>query len=226
MNVLVIGADRGLGHVLCEELAKHGHQVSAGVLKESNLGKGLFQSESISACLMDVSDEETIKKAAEEIEQRGVKLDAVVHVAGVLMQSDRENTLMSADISDLVTAFKVNAAGIIIGFRQFYPLMRKGGRYIAITSEGGSFSCKGDMFPGYGITKTAANKVVQTLRCTVNDVEILAMHPGRMNTVMGRTTAQIEPEESAGGILSILENKTVIGKDKWFIDYKGDAMPL
>lgn len=226
MNVLVIGADRGLGKVLCEELAKRGHQVNAGVLKESNLGNSLFGDKNISAYLMDVSDESSVKKAAGEIGAKGVRLDAVVHVAGVLMQSDRENSLLTADIEDLMTAFRINAAGIIMGFRQFYPLMERGGRYVAVTSEGGSFSCEGDMFPGYGITKTAANKVIQTLRCTVDDVEILAMHPGRVNTVMGRTTAQIEPEESAGGICKILEKETVIREGEWFIDYKGEPMPL
>ena len=52
------------------------------------------------------------------------------------------------------------------------------------------------------------------------------MHPGRMNTVMGRTTAQIEPEESAEGICKILEKETVIREGEWFIDYKGEPMPL
>ena len=226
MNILVIGADRGLGKVLCEEMAGHGHQVYAGVLKESNLAGGLFQDKNISVYLMDVSDEDSLKKAADEIGLKDIRLDAVVQVAGVLMQSDREHSLLTADIDDLMTAFKINAAGIIMGFRQFYPLMEKGGRFAAVTSEGGSFSCEGDMFPGYGITKTAANKVIQTLRCTVDDVEILAIHPGRMNTVMGRTTAQIEPEESAKGICRILERETGIPSGEWFIDYKGFPMPL
>ena len=54
----------------------------------------------------------------------------------------------------------------------------------------------------------------------------IAVHPGRMNTDMGRTTAQIEPEEAAIGFCNILEGTTHIEKDQWFIDYRGNAMPL
>lgn len=226
MNVMVVGADRGLGKVLCEKLSECGHRVLAGVFDRENTKASFFHGTNITAYRMDVSDESTLQDTAAELSAKDLKIDAVIHVAGVLMQSDRENSLLTADIGDLMTAFKVNAAGIIMAFRTLYPLMNKNGMYIAVTSEGGSFSNEGDMFPGYGITKTAANKVVQTLRCTVKDVQIIALHPGRMNTEMGRTTAQIEPEESADGICRIIEKKTAIPSDCWFIDYKGEEMPL
>ena len=104
--------------------------------------------------------------------------------------------------------------------------LEKGGIYIAQTSEGGCFCGGGAVFPAYGITKTAANKTVRTLRSTVDDVNIIAMHPGRMNTDMGRTTAQIEPEEAAAGICEILEGKRTLRDDEWFVDYLGRKMPL
>ena len=59
------------------------------------------------------------------------------------------------------------------------------------------------------------------------DNEILAVHPGRMNTVMGRTTAQIEAEEAAEGFCGLLEGSIPVdGEKAWFIDYKGNEMPL
>ena len=65
------------------------------------------------------------------------------------------------------------------------------------------------------------------LRVTVGEsINVYAVHPGRMNTDMGRTTAQIEPEEAAIGFCNILEGTTHIEKDQWFIDYRGNAMPL
>lgn len=96
-----------------------------------------------------------------------------------------------------------------------------------ITSEGGSFANEGSLFPAYGVSKTTANKIIQTLRVTVGEsINVYAVHPGRMNTDMGRTTAQIEPEEAAIGFCNILEGTTHIEKDQWFIDYRGNAMPL
>ncbi len=221
MNVIVIGASRGLGKVLCMELARRGHNVLAGVRKKEDLDMDVFRTNRIRAYQMDVSDEQTLRTAAEAVKEKNMIIHAVVQSAGVLMQSDREKTLLDADIVDFMRAFQVNTLGIVLAFRTFYPLMEKGGMYIAETSEGGCFQAEGAMFPVYGITKTAANKVVQTLRCTVDDINVIAMHPGRMNTDMGRTTAQIEPEEAAIGICDILEHKTMLKDGKWFIDYNG-----
>lgn len=226
MNVLVIGADRGLGKILSLKLAESGHNVIAGVFDIHNVHMTEFESGGILVHQMDVSNEASLKATASKLEENKTTIDAVVHVAGVLMSSDREKDLLEADMNDFLTAFQINTAGIVIAFRTFYPLMVKGGMYIAVTSEGGSFSGAGAMFPEYCITKTAANKVVQILRYTVNDVEVIAMHPGRMNTEMGRTTAQIEPDESAAGICNIIERKTKLEPDNWFIDYKGEKMPL
>ncbi|MCM1135036.1 MAG: SDR family NAD(P)-dependent oxidoreductase [Clostridium sp.] len=224
MNVLVIGASRGLGKVLSMELSARGHKVVVGVRRKEDVGLDAFQSGSIAAYQMDVTDEESLKAAACEIKSKGITFHAVVQTAGVLMASDREKNLLHADIGDFKRAFDVNVLGIVLAFRTFYPLMEKGGIYIAQTSEGGSFLGGGAMFPAYGITKTAANKVIQTLRSTVDDVNVIAMHPGRMNTDMGRTTAQIEPEESAIGICEILEGKRPLKDGEWFVDYLGRKM--
>jgi NAD(P)-dependent dehydrogenase (short-subunit alcohol dehydrogenase family) len=226
MNVLVIGSDFGLGNVLCEKLSEQGHRVLAGVFHEKNTSPGFFRGDGILAYHMNVADESTLQKAASELVKRNIRIDAVVHVAGVLLQSDRENNLLTANIDDLMTAFKINAGGIIMAFRTFYPQMNKGGMYIAVTSEGGSFAIESDMFPEYSITKIAATRAVQILRCTVNDIDIIALHPGRMNTQMGETTAEIMPETSAEGICKIIDKKVVIDKNIWFIDYKGEKMAL
>ena len=52
------------------------------------------------------------------------------------------------------------------------------------------------------------------MRFTVDNVEILAVHPGRMNTVMGRTTAQIEAEEAAEGFCGLLEGSIPVDGEK------------
>ncbi|WP_157061329.1 SDR family oxidoreductase, partial [Liquorilactobacillus aquaticus] len=127
------GSDRGLGYVLCERLAKQGHQVFAGVFDKKNVSSNFFHSDNIVTYHTDVADESTMQKVASDFLAKNIKIDAVVHVAGVLMRSDRENSLLTASIDDLMTAFKINVAGIIMSFRTFYPQMNKGGIYIAVT---------------------------------------------------------------------------------------------
>lgn len=227
MNIVVIGAARGLGNVLSQMLAENGHRVIAGFRCDEPQLSEEFRKKGILTCQMDIGSEDSMKAAAAELLDKGIVIDAVVLSAGVLMPSDREHSLLTCDIEDLITAFRINAAGIIISLRSLYPLMRKNGLFIAVTSEGGSFSRTGIKFPEYGISKTAANKVVLSLRGTVEDLEVIALHPGRMNTDMGRTTAQIEPEEAAEGIMGILEKRIPIDTSKaWFIDYNGNPMAL
>lgn len=225
MKVLVIGTDQGLGKVLSQMLRERGHDVVSGFLNTAN--DDWTEKLGILGLPMNVLKEDELKKDAEVIREKLGELDAIVDVAGILMESDRTQTLMEQSIEDVTRHFAVNAAGLLAAFRSFYPVLKKGGRFLAVTSEGGSFTCAGSLFPSYGISKTAANKVVQTLRFTIDDVELFAVHPGRMNTVMGRTTAQIEPEESAEGFCRILEGAIPVdGEKAWFIDYQGREMPL
>ena len=52
------------------------------------------------------------------------------------------------------------------------------------------------------------------------------IHPGRMDTIMGKENAQIHPRESAKGLFDILEQKIDIPPmDIPFINYKGEPMP-
>jgi len=119
---------------------------------------------------------------------------------------------------------EVNALGVLSGFRAYYPAMKKGGLYAAITAGGGTFLMEDPLFPAYVVSKTAANKLVQTIKNTVSDVRVCAIHQGRVNTPMGRTTAQIEPEESASGIYNILTSKGNL--PFWFLNYDGSPLQI
>jgi NAD(P)-dependent dehydrogenase (short-subunit alcohol dehydrogenase family) len=155
-------------------------------------------------------------------------VDAVVNAAGILLPGDREKDLLDGSLEDFTEAFRVNTLGIITVLRGFYPLLQKSrGMYIAVTSEGGAFCSDGRFFPQYSVSKTAANKVVQSLAGTRPDIRIIALHPGRMDTDMGHTTAQIQPQETAEGVCRILEGNIVLDeKAGWFFDYLGRPMPL
>lgn len=241
MNILIIGAGKGLGKTLALMLAERGHAVIAGLRsmdsvlesgeekqQDADYSEGIFR-QGIWYLPMDVLNEQQLKRDAEIIEKKNGFLDCVVSVAGILLPSDRTYSLLEEPIEDLRRQMDVNAIGLVAAFRTFAPYMKDGSRYFAVTSEGGSFTLAGTMFPGYSVSKTAANKFVQVLRmtCGKEHVDLLAVHPGRVNTEMGRSTAQIEPEESAAGIIDLIEGRTPIDSDQsWFIDYLGRPMPI
>ena len=118
--------------------------------------------------------------------------------------------------------FEVNAVGILTALRCFSPFMRRGGVFAVLTAQGGSLSEYSPLFPAYTVSKTAANKIVQFLYHTVSEVQVIAIHPGRVNTDMGQTTAQIEPEESARGIYQTLTKQQIFSH--WFLNYTGELL--
>lgn len=224
MKIIVLGADKGLGKILCEMLVQRGHQVAAGYVR---LSDGVPGNTNMLQLQMDVTDETQLQAAVHAIKDCMGTVDAVVDVAGVLLPSDRTDTLMTEPIADLRKHMDINAIGLVAAFRTIYPIMNKGSKFLAVTSEGGSFTLAGTLFPAYSVSKNAANKFVQVLRLTVTDVDLIAVHPGRMNTEMGQSTAQIEPEESALGFCNLIEGVTPVdSKQHWFIDYLGKPMPV
>lgn len=236
MNVVITGANKGLGLCLVKIFAENNHNVIAGVYEKDDTSK-LFDyinshkySGKIIPIPMDIIDEEMIKRASEEAYNRLGYVDVVINNAGILLPKDRTDTILEMDIDVLRKSIEVNTIGTVIVIKHFYKIMRKDGKgmMILVTSEAGSMINTGANFPAYSISKAAANKAVFILRETVkSDCIVYAMHPGRMNTDMGRETAQIEPEESAEGIYKIATGKTNVVKDSiGFINYKGEPMTI
>ena len=233
MTIIVTGANRGLGFELVRKFAEEGHNVAACYYPKSSKDEldalAAKYGDQIMLVPVDVTSEQDVVRAAEAIRERFMQADAVISNAGVLCDGDRVNDLLRMDIEDLRTSMDVNLLGPAIIIKYFTPVVKRSSDsvFITITSEGGSIKNSGSNFPAYSISKTAANKLVAVFRSTVSDIRIFAMHPGRMNTVMGRTTAQIEAWESAEGIYEIVTGgHREISEDVWFIDYKGQPMEL
>lgn len=236
MNVVITGANKGLGLCLLKVFAENGHNVLAGIYEGDDYSQvteyieGSKYKENIILLPMDVSNEEMVRKAAEKGYASFGEFDVVINVAGILLYSDRINTIIDVDIDVFRKSLEVNTIGTVIVMKHFYKYMKKDrtGIMIFVTSEAGSVTNSGSNFPAYSISKAAANKAVFILRTTIQDkIKIYALHPGRMNTEMGKTTAQIEPEESAVGIYKIVTGETKICPNTTgFIDYKGDEMVI
>jgi len=233
MKVVVTGANRGLGYELVKKFASEGHHVAACYFPKApkdeldELAAGY--NSLVTLVPMDVTSEKDVMLAAETVRNVFSQVDAVISNAGVLCDGDRTNDLLQMDLEDLRVSMDVNLVGPAMVIRYFTPFVKRSNDsvFITVTSEAGSIRNTGSGFPAYSISKAAANKLVAVFRSTVPDIRIFAVHPGRMNTVMGRTTAQIEAWESAEGLYGIVTGgHRDIPQDIWFIDYKGQPMEL
>ncbi|MDR0909880.1 MAG: SDR family NAD(P)-dependent oxidoreductase [Spirochaetaceae bacterium] len=225
MRILVVGAAQGLGLIFAKHCAQKGNTVYAGYV-----GSFPAQDTNIIPIEMDVTNEDMIKKVAAEIAKDG-ELDAILVTAGVLTNSDRELSITECSIADLRKALDVNVAGVAIVIKHFEKSVKKGGFFIILTSEAGSMTNIGTRYPAYSITKAGENKLVAIFRATMEEkgypYNIYAMHPGRMNTEMGRNDAQIEPTVTAESIYQIFTGeKKIPPENGWFVNYLGDKMEI
>jgi NAD(P)-dependent dehydrogenase (short-subunit alcohol dehydrogenase family) len=229
MRVCIVGVNQGLGLVLSGLMAEKGHIVYACFRNQPSpeLRDAARKFAGFKMFELDVTKEAMAEGAAKKILEDGGKLDAVVVTAGILTDSDRERLITDACIDDLRAALEVNVVGSAIMIKHFSPLVNDGGMFITITSEAGSMTTIGLKYPGYSVSKAAQNKLIAVFAKTVTHYKIYAIHPGRMNTVMGRNDAQIEPIESALGIYRIITGEQRVSPEKgWFINYRGEAMKI
>jgi NAD(P)-dependent dehydrogenase (short-subunit alcohol dehydrogenase family) len=228
MRVCVAGVNQGLGLVLSRLMAERGHKVYAGYRNRmsAEVEEAAAKFDGYEPVEIDVTNEKTAEKAALHIAESG-KLDALVITAGILPDSDRRLLITDADINDLRAALETNTVGSAIMIKYFNKLVADGGMFIVISSEAGSMSNTGANYPLYSISKAAQNKLTAVFAKTVTNYAVYAIHPGRMNTAMGRSNARIEPEESAEGIYKIITGeKKIPPENGWFINYKGEPMEI
>ena len=232
MKIVLTGANRGLGIHLARTALERGHTVLAGVrtiVEDSpiNLLKKQFP-DKVYTYFLDVTNEESVAKAAELVATDVGAIDGIINNAGVL--TERGKTIEELDFNEVQFTMDVNVLGPMRVIKHFLPLLHKENNQaiINISSEAGSIhNAYGGDFP-YGISKAALNMFTVQLSRYVKDkhIAVYAVHPGWIKTDMGGENATGYPEESANGILDILEGKIEANSELGFIDFKGKEMKI
>lgn len=232
MRVVVIGAGQGLGLEMVVELAEKGHAVVAG-LRRREVPEGIARlaarhPDRVFHTACDVTNEAQLSEAAAFCARALGEADAVVNCAGILLDEDRAKALHQTDIEGLRRTLEVNVIGAAAAVKHFYPVLKKNGgaAFVTITSEGCDIRSCGAWIPAYALSKCAETKISGIMNETVKDARFYSVHPGRMRTVMGRETWNMEASETARSLVGLLERGEIHEKGTWYMDYKGmDMMP-
>ncbi|MRH42674.1 SDR family NAD(P)-dependent oxidoreductase [Aquibacillus halophilus] len=234
MNILITGANRGLGLSLVKHGIENGHHVYAGTrtIDGNTIGdlKKLQQEyqEQLKIVQIDVTDEDTVKDALQQIKQTTKHLDVIINNAGIL--NERDKSIEELDLDECMKALDINTLGPVRVTKHFLSLLEQGEKQsiINISSEAGSLTnaYSGD-YP-YGLSKVALNMLTEKLHATLKDkaIQVLSVHPGWMNTDMGGSNAPTDPTTTADGIYQMIERKVKIKSDYLFVDYNGNAMEI
>ena len=234
MRILITGANRGLGFEITKQALNEGHTVFAGAYNPDGI-EDLEKikekhPDTLDIIELDVASDKSVADAVKRIEAKAGALDSLVNNAGILLNKNKR--IDELEIEELRLTFEINTIGPYRVLKNALPLLYKGDNKVVIniSSEASSISNVGIYYCSYSMSKVALTMMNQMFANFLKDqgFSVYAVHPGRMNTVMGRDTAQIEPSESAAGILGIITGKVRprIEGGVWFVYYRGEAMKL
>jgi NAD(P)-dependent dehydrogenase (short-subunit alcohol dehydrogenase family) len=187
---VVTGANRGIGLEVCRQLAELGYIT---VLGARDLAKGrraaaeVNSSGRVVAVALDVSDDASVRAAAQWVNDQFHRCDALINNAAI--HYDTWQRAVSADLSVVREAIETNLFGAWRASLAFLPMLRgaESGRIVNVSSEGGSLADMGGGTPAYSVSKAALNALTRTLAGELRHTGILvnAVCPGWTATDMG-----------------------------------------
>jgi NAD(P)-dependent dehydrogenase (short-subunit alcohol dehydrogenase family) len=183
---VVTGANRGIGREVCRQLAERGYAVVLGA-RDLEKGQRTAAELGVEPCRLDVSDEASVRAAAQWVAERHGRCDALVNNAAILYDTwARANT---ADLDEVRAALETNLLGAWRATLAFLPLLRSSphGRIVNVSSEAGSLAGMSGGTPAYSVSKAALNAFTRVLAAELRPAGVLvnAVCPGWTATDMG-----------------------------------------
>ncbi len=188
-TVLVTGANRGIGKEIAKQLADKGCRVFQGYRTECPES----ESDTLIPLQLDVTKDESVRKAREQLFSHASHLDVLINNAGIIDSGEMPDfqTMNSILNTNLIGAIRISMA--------LLPLLEKGaGRIINVSSGMGASSDLVAGYMPYRLSKYALNGFTQLLKANVESkVQVYSMCPGWVRTDMGGQAAPRSVEKGA-----------------------------
>lgn len=203
-NVIITGANRGIGSALVNAFAKNGDNIWACIRKEnSEFTKQIdkLQKENhvwIKQVYVELTDEQSIKSAFKEIIAEKKRIDVLVNCAGVVHM----DLFQMSRMSQIRNVFEVNLFALMQICQLVLRVMvrQKAGKIINIASTAEHEAFIGNSI--YGASKSAVVAFTRSLASEVarNGISVNAIAPGLTDTDMGSVVESKNPAESMARI--------------------------
>jgi NAD(P)-dependent dehydrogenase (short-subunit alcohol dehydrogenase family) len=224
---MITGANRGIGLALTVELLRRGDHVVAaardprgGALAEL----AAAHPAALTSVALDVTSDASVAAASEAL--AGRPIDVLLNNAGLFGPRDRQSGL-DIDFGAWRAVFEVNVYAPIRVAQAFLPNVEAGqGRKIAtISTRMASFAANPGNALIYRSSKAAVNMAMVVFGNAVRErnVSVLLFHPGWVRTDMGGSRADIDPAESAAGLIRTID-ASGMAETNSFRDYTGEPI--
>lgn len=209
-TTLITGANKGIGLKLVERYAKAGHHViaccrnpdSATELQALAEKTGKVQVEGVIVGL-DASVADLKKRIGD------TPIDLLINNAGMAGPPPEQQSAQQMDFDGWAETLNVNTMAPLRVLQAFRPNLAAAqhAKAVTITSQMGALSLDMPVMYAYCSSKAAVNKIMKMYAMdAANDgIAVQLIHPGWVQTDMGGAQAEITPDESAEGIVSVID---------------------
>jgi len=181
---LITGANKGLGLETARRLLHLGHTVIIGA-RNTELGQQAADQLGARFVHLDVTDDASVARAAQDIEQHEGRLDVLINNAGIAGPHREAAQLTGADAAEV---FGTNVVGIVRVTHAFLPLLQRAAHplVVNVSSGLGSFAITHDtsriegqvIAPLYTASKAAVTMLTTQYAKAFPEIRFNAVDPG------------------------------------------------
>lgn len=222
---IIIGSGGGIGLALKQKLLLSNNNDRVICYSKSNDNK------------LDVTVENQIYNAAEELKKKNIKVNLLINAIGYLHEENHSPEKRVSEINSnyLLNSFKINTIGHALIIKYFSPLMDHGSRSVLACLSARVGSIEDNYLGGwfaYRSSKAALNQMVKSTSIEFarkkSNLILIAIHPGTVLTKLSKPFIKkpgyLTTNQSANYILNVI-SKLNNQDSGGFLDYKGIKIP-
>jgi NAD(P)-dependent dehydrogenase (short-subunit alcohol dehydrogenase family) len=218
---LVTGASRGLGAEFVRQLRARDHDVVAAVRDPDTAGDAVRAGAKV--VRLDVDRPDTFEASAGSLDG---PVDVLINNAGIV---GRDASVRSLDPETMARVYRTNVAGPALLTRALLPALRRGRRKLVVhvsSGLGSLASTPGGFSYAYCSSKAALNMLTVLMHRELSGegFTVVSLDPGWNRTDMGGAEAPLDPVETVGSMVALLE-RLGPGDSGKFIGYDGQPRP-
>ena len=225
-TIVITGTNRGIGLELTKQYLQNGKRVIA-TCREPKSAESLLEldeNKNLNVFQLEITDTNSIDHFSSLV--KNDTIDVLINNAGI--GGGDQQDIQKMDTEAWIKTFSTNT---IAQFSLSVALLKNlknsnRPRIISVSSQMGSLSRIGSGWYAYRSSKAALNKVMQVMGHDLEKEGIIFCpgHPGRVITDMGGPNAEITVQESASGLIGLI-NRLELKDSGRFWKWNGEKHP-
>lgn len=222
----ITGANKGLGYETARRLLALGHTVVVGA-RDPARGRAAADQLGARFVPIDVADDESVARAAEDVAAHEGRIDVLINNAGIIGAHRPADALTGADALEILNT---NVAGIVRVTHAFLPLLRRAEHpaIVNVSSGMGSFAHTHDpdrveskpVAPLYTASKAAVTMLTTQYAKGLPGIRVNAADPGYTATDFNGNSGPQTVTEGTDAIVALATEGPDAGTGR-FVDRLG-----